>query len=113
MNDHMTVAQTIRSQIQTPVLWALGAHQLSATTEDGKPGLTCSVRVLPFRKDGTRASRPRIMRLFVLLNGLDYYDIKVTYLNKFDVVEHVSFTDVDVFSLNRVLLSIDSMDDRP
>lgn len=109
------VAEIINEQVQTGVLWSLGAQQFHATvTANHLPAAAWTVRVLPFRKDGTRSTRARHMMLTVALNGSDYYDITVTYTDtrKGETVTHLKYDDVDVFNLNRVLLSIDSDTDR-
>lgn len=107
------VASTIRDQIGLGVLMALGAHGLRYTTHKTRPALAMNVKLLPFNADGTRSRQPRIMHLVVALNGNDYYDIVVTYLNrKREQVVHETATDVDVSSLRSVLLGFDSERER-
>lgn len=109
------VAEIINDQVQIGVLWSLGAHKFRATvTANNLPAAAWTVRVLPFRKDGTRGTQARNMSLTVALNGMDYYDITVTYpsTRTGETVTHLEYSDVDVFNLNRILLSIDSDTDR-
>lgn len=106
----MEVARTIRSQIQTGVLWALGASDLWATiTEHGNPALQFKARIIP--KGQTKA---RVMTVVIELTPMDLYDITVTYIKKkasrFEApvkVLHEEHTEVDVSILNAVLLSLD------
>lgn len=59
---------------------SLGAHEFARLTSEGREiGLTFKARILPFTKAGTRSPRPRIMRVTVELNHLDYYDVRVLY----------------------------------
>jgi hypothetical protein len=115
-----TVGQTIREQVETPVLWALGASDLHgrARSASFNPGLVMNVRVLPFNARGKRMSRPRVMELLIELTPWDDYTITVSYHKKlpsfggWEYVTHQQFEHVYASELSRVLLSIDSMDDR-
>jgi len=103
---------TLRSQINFGVLMALGAHDLRlvSATENHLGGMTFKARILPFTKSGNRGSATRVMDVTITLNGMDYYDIRVTYApvgHRFDRVEHANIKDVDVFALNHVLLALD------
>lgn len=110
------VARILRSQIEGGVLMSLGARTFLATngkcTVTGDPGLVFDATILPYRKDGTRCTRARTMRVEVTLNGGDLYDLVVTYTQGLERLLHERITDVPVESLNRVLLSLDSDDDR-
>ena len=106
------VAQTIRNQISVGVLMALGAHKLHYTTVDGDPALAFNVKVLPFNKQGKRLHTPRIMRLTIQLTAWDDYTITVSYDKQGETIVHDRFEVVYFDDLNRVLLSIDSMNDR-
>lgn len=114
-----TVAQTIRNQIETGVLWALGATDIHGRAGNASynPALVMNVRVLPFNAKGKRLSRPRVMELLIELTPMDDYTITVMYHRKirndgWELVTHAKFEHVYADQLSRVLLSIDSMDDR-
>lgn len=113
------VAQTIRQQIGLGVLWSLGATALHYGTEkNGNPFLGMAVRILPYRKDGKRGSRPRVMRLRVELTPADLYDITVEYTQRnrhtgdYEKITHFTATDVYCDQLSRLLLTLDSDSDR-
>lgn len=109
------IAATIRSQIELGVLMALGARQLSATdgcgSVTGDPGLVFDASILPYRKDGTRGARARTMRVEVSLNGRDYYDVVVHYVNRGERIEHAMIENVPAENLSLVLLHLDRDDD--
>lgn len=119
-NRSITVAQTIRNQIETPVLWALGATDLHGRVGNASfnPALVMNVRVIPFNAQGKRLSRPRVMELLIELTPWDDYTITVSYHKKlpnhggWEYVTHQQFEHVYASELSRVLLSIDSMNDR-
>ena len=107
-----TVGTTIHRQINFGVMMALGAHDLRSlsATKDHLGGLAFKARILPFTKSGHRGTAARVMDVTITLNGMDYYDIRVTYApvgHRFDRVEHANIKDVDVFALNHVLLALD------
>ena len=110
------VARIVRSQIEGGVLMSLGARTFLATngkcTVTGDAGLVFDATILPYRQDGTRSTRPRTMRVEVTLNAADLYDVVVTYTQRLERLMHERISDVPVESLNRVLLSLDSDDDR-
>lgn len=106
------IAATIRQQIELGVLMSLGARDLAYTTAGEKPGFTFKATVLPFRKDGTRGTRGRTMRVTITFSPVDDYTVTVGYLNRYEWVEHFRTEGVYADALNRVLLSIDSDDDR-
>lgn len=106
-------AQTIRSQIQVPIFWALGveAHSIMYTKEGG---LTFLARILPFTKAGDRSTRPAKMRVTITHNAADLYDIEVTYDRpRGDLETHAKTTDVDASTLNNALLALDYDGDTP
>lgn len=111
-NEARAIGLTIRSQINPLVLMSLGAHELGFLSGDQTPGLLFKARILPFRKDGTRSHAPRIMIVRITLNPMDLYDINVSYGNRGEVVTHEEFEGIYAEDLNRVLLSLDSDDDR-
>lgn len=112
MNTAADTATIIRQQIEIGVLMSLGARDLAYTTTDGQPGLTFKATVLPFRKNGTRGTRGRTMRVTVTLTPADDYTITVSYLNRYEWIEHFRAEGVYADALNPVLLSIDSDHDR-
>jgi len=106
------VAKTILSQIHLGAKMRLGFHEpMLASRVDAwgvkECGVTFKVKVLPFTKAGARSHSPRIMRMFIYLNGMDYYDITLGYQNKDGWVEHFSATNVDCFQLTPLLLALD------
>lgn len=104
----MNVATTIVRQIRWDVKAALGYSNPAQCHRAGREeGLTFKARVLPFTKTGKRGTGARVMRVSIYLNGLDYYDVEVGWLRGTEWVTHYSGTNVDAFSLNRVLLSLD------
>ncbi|AWY06704.1 hypothetical protein SEA_ZETA1847_70 [Microbacterium phage Zeta1847] len=103
-NTTATIAHTIREQITTGALMALGARELIAT----ESGLRFTASILPFTKSGARGTRARAMRVEVTLNGLDYYDVVVSYAGRdYSTVEHYAGDNIDAFSLARILLALD------
>lgn len=107
-----TTANELVKQIKFGVKASLGYHQPmcdSRTTDKGETqyGLTFKAKILPFKKNGERASGARIMRVSIYVNGLDYYDITVGWLRGTEWVQHFETTNVDVSSLNACLLSLD------
>lgn len=105
------VAKTIQAQITQGVMWSLGAHKLGYAAE-GNPGLVFMARILPFNEAGKRLQSPRIMRVRVLLNGADLYDITVDYLSRGKIVTHYEARDIYADMLARTMLALDSSDDR-
>ena len=111
------IGRVIRSQIATGALMALGASRITAgNLPAGKyllPGLRFTARILPYRTDGTRSQRPRLMTVDITLNGLDLYDIVVHYPTGLSRTIHHEQHDIDVESLTPALLALDSDHDRP
>lgn len=107
--DHARIAQDVRGQIQWGVFMSLGARNLVVGREDETHfgGLVFDATILPFLKSGKRGSRGRKMHVSIKLNYADYYDIKVFYWQKYDLVEHFSIADIDCFQLNNLLLALD------
>lgn len=106
-HEVLAVAKTIYSQIERGSLWALGAGKVSAVLVDDMPGLSFPARILPFRADGTRASRPRVMKVEVLLNGLDLYDVRVTWRQGAEIRTHFQLRNVYAEDLTALMLSLD------
>lgn len=100
------VAMTIHSQIQRGIFWSLGASDMHATVE-GEGGLGFTARILPMKRSGGRASAARRMLVQITLNGWDYYDVSVSYLERGQEVTHYSTTNVDCEQLGRLLLALD------
>ena len=98
-----TQDQSIGIEILHQISWGVKASLGFSKPVTVHNGVSFSARILPMRKDGTRGTRPRIMDVTIVLNGMDYYDITVTCGD----TTHVAINDVDCFSLNRALLSID------
>jgi len=110
------VSREIYRQISACILMSLGAHQMGCTgTRPGgddtyAPGLTFLAKILAFRKDGTRGSSARLMRVTITLNSSDLYDIDVRYAARRTVVGdsiHFQLTDVYASMLNKFLLALD------
>ncbi|MGP5024484.1 hypothetical protein ACTXI4_04725 [Glutamicibacter ardleyensis] len=104
----MNVADITRQQIGANILMSLGAHELGALTKEGQViGLTFKVRILPFTKSGKRSPRPRIMRVTIELNALDYYDIRVIYAAREEIVTHYETQNIDAQQLPKILFALD------
>lgn len=110
------ISREIYRQISARILMSLGAHQMGCTgTRPGEPdhyapGLTFLAKILAFRKDGTRGSTARIMRITITLNSADLYDIDVRYAARRSVVGdsiHFQRINVPVGVLNILLLALD------
>lgn len=114
-----TIADEIRSQIGVGGLMTLGAsalrHGLVAATPEAtpRPSLVFNARILPFTKTGQRSGNARTMQVVVSLNGADYYDVKVTYNQRGDrygikpPVVHFEASDVDAFTIGRLMVALD------
>ncbi|MGP4992010.1 hypothetical protein ACT3R3_14655 [Glutamicibacter sp. AOP5-B1-3] len=104
----MTVAGTIRQQVEVGTFMSLGAHEFAALTSEGREiGLTFKARILPFTKAGKRSPRPRIMRVTVELNNLDYYDVRVLYAARGQFITHYELGNIDAGQVSRILLALD------
>ncbi|MDN5893942.1 MAG: hypothetical protein L0H93_07935, partial [Nocardioides sp.] len=113
------IAEDIRKQIGIGGFMTLGAsalrHGLVAATQEATPlpSLIFNARILPFTKAGQRSDNARIMSVVVSLNGADYYDVKVTYNQRGDRygtkprVVHFETTDVDAFTIGRLMVALD------
>lgn len=117
-DDIREIANTIRQQITGGVLMSLGARNFRAGTIANKdavaqPGLIFDATILPMTKSGARGTAPRTMSVTVALNAADYYDIRVTYPQRGDKyglkdpVVHYEASDVDAFTIQRLMLSLD------
>jgi hypothetical protein len=96
------ITQTIRAQIGVGTFMSLGAGDLTILPE----GLRFTARIKSFNSAGLRGA---VRRMFVdvTLNGLDLYDVRVTWIKGLDIVDHYVKTDVPVESLSRILLALD------
>ena len=104
----MNVADTIRQQVGLGIFMSLGAHEFARLTSEGREiGLTFKARILPFTKAGTRSPRPRIMRVTVELNHLDYYDVRVLYTARGQLIAHYESSNIDAWQLSRISLALD------
>lgn len=107
------VGKTVHGQIDRKVMWSLGASGIQYSAE-GLGGVEFDARILPFKVNGERGTRARVMRVKVLLNGSDLYDIHVGYLNKrYEWVEHAMIGDVYADYLHLALLALDYDGDEP
>ena len=89
------VAGTIGSQISTQFLLSSGARDYQAiVNEKNDPGLMFGIK-------GTSAFPHRVADVSITLNGLDYYDIKITM--RASQKEVYTTTDIDCFMLEEVL----------
>lgn len=102
----VNVGKALHVQLDRKVLWSLGASGLQYSAK-GLGGIEFDARILPFKVNGERGSRARVMRVKVLLNSSDLYDISVGYPKGYEWVEHFSREDVDVESINFLLLALD------
>ena len=104
----MNHAQIIQQQIGVGSLMSLGAHDLAAVTEKGQiHGFTFMARILPFTKAGKRSSAARNMRVMIMLNELDYYDVSVTYARKYEGVTHYEGHNVGAEQISNLMLALD------
>jgi hypothetical protein len=109
------VAAEISRLIQTGVKMSLGFHSAAVSSnEPGTglflPGYTFLAKIIAFRKDGTRGSSARIMRVTVTLNSNDLYNIDVRYAARRSVVGdtvHFQLDDIYASMLNKFLLALD------
>lgn len=97
------VALTIKGQIGFGSYAAVGAHNFSYI-EKPDPGLTFLAKIIP-----TGLSRPRIMRVFITLNGMDTYDVKVTYIPKRGAEPKTHFEAHGIYNdqISRVIFGLD------
>jgi hypothetical protein len=87
---------------------SLGAHNLASVLNEGEiEGLTFRARILPFRKDGTRSEKPRIMQVIITHNALDYYDARVIYTSAREILTHYETSNIDAEQLPRIMLALD------
>jgi hypothetical protein len=106
IEDRKRIADTIRQQITGGVFMSLGASDL-AYLSTGLPGLTFKARILP-----SPTASARVMRVTVVLDPSDTYDIKVTYPKRGDrFTEVVHFEREGVYNdaLARTLLALDNV----
>lgn len=107
----MTSTQTFRDmdpnvtmkQIGTMALMCVGAHKITGY----KDALQMKVRILPYKKDGTRSDAPRIMTLTIKLGGDDLYWISVAYPNRGQLVTHFQAEGIYAEDLGRLFDDLD------
>jgi hypothetical protein len=103
-----SVAAEVKRQIGMGPLMSLGAHEFRHTLMDGgSPALAFRARILPMKKDGTRASAPRIMHVLIWLTDADDYGIRVAYVNRGRLVKHYEASGIYCDQLARLILSLD------
>lgn len=99
---------TTRGQIGVFALMATGAHNFRANDEN----LFFNVRVLAYKKDGTRGSSVRIMTVRITLEASDTYDVSVTYLTgrgaTLSEKTHFEAEGVYADQLSKVIYALDS-----
>ena len=101
-------ADAILSQIEQGALWTLGAEPKRITIDDDdRPVLAFSCRILPFKADGTRATRAVEMTLTITLDWTDEYILEVFYKRDGEKVEHFKRDRVTCFDLSRLFLALD------
>lgn len=104
----MTIAATIRQQVGIGSLMSLGMHQPAALTVDGQEaGFAFKARILPITKNGQRGSAPRIMRVCIILNAGDLYDVEVSYVVRKKEVMHYEATNVGAEQISKIMLALD------
>lgn len=103
------IANEITRQATSGVLMSLGAHnrEVLSRTENRRGGAAWTVLVLPFRKNGTRGTKARRMRLAIQLTHADDYTIQVSYMNRGDLVTHYYAEGVYCDQLAPILLALD------
>lgn len=115
------IAQHLREAIGIGPLMALGASSFThgcfihgRFAFDRRPGMQFTARILPFRKDGTRAIRPRNMTVTVTLDsdtGPLTYSVTVTYLSRGrfpELVTHYQGRGIPAADMSRLMLALDS-----
>lgn len=102
----VNVGKALHVQLDRKVLWSLGASGLQYSAK-GLGGIEFDARILPFKVNGERGSRARVMRVSIVLNSSDLYDVSVGYPKGYEWVEHFSREDVGVESINFLLLALD------
>lgn len=100
-------AGAIFNQIEDGVKMSLGMHNPSVI-HTPSPGLTFLVRILPFRKDGTRGLSARVMRVTITQNPSGWFDVLVSYqIRRAGDKIHFKRTDVHPKDLNELMLALD------
>lgn len=107
------VASTIRAQVTPGVLMSLGAHRLGhfVDPQSNRPGLAMKTRILPYKANGERSSRPRNMRTRIIHEASDTYRVVVDYENRGEVVTHHEADGIHADQLAHHMLALDSDDD--
>ena len=101
-------AETIRQQIGHGPLMSLGAHDFRTTIMDGgSPALHFAARILRMKADGTRSEQVRNMHVLVWLTAADDYGIRVSYIERFQLVKHYEASGIYADQLARLMLSLD------
>ena len=100
VEESMEIASTIKRQIGVMNLMTLGASEFNAV--DG--GLRFKARILPFNSSGKRLRRPSVMYVEIVLNSLDYYDVRVV---RMDGVEHYNGSNIDAFTIGNLMFALD------
>ena len=102
------VANTIREQIGMGPLMSLGAHDFRHTIMDGgSPALHFRARILRMKADGTRSEQVRNMHVLVWLTDRDDYGVRVTFVERFQLVKHYEASGFYADQLARLMLSLD------
>lgn len=104
----MSVGSDLKRMIGTHVWMTLGASDFTELYGDN-PGLRLKARILPFRKDGKRSSRPRVMTIEIRYFTEDMVDLKVIYpeTKTYDIVEHFSAHGIPLRNLGTFLFALD------
>lgn len=108
--ETVQIANIIREQITTGVLMSLGARSFTEMDEweTRRGGLDFHATILPMRKDGTRGTRARTMRVWVELAWNDTYTVKVFYTGRdWQDVTHFQRDMVYADQLPKLLLALD------
>ena len=105
------VAINILNQISMGTKMSIGYHSVGVIQANENPGKNDGVifktRILPFKKNGERAARPRIMWATIELNGLDLYDMEIYYISGGKKITHYEATNIYADQLNRLLIALD------
>lgn len=102
------VAATIKRQIDRNVLASLGAHDFLSTCMDGgSPALAFRARILRMKADGTRSTQVRNMHVLIWLTDRDDYGIRVSFIERFQLVKHYEASGIYADRLSRLLLALD------
>lgn len=103
--DCRVAAETFEAAIGWQGLGTLGASNLAAVPgEHGLGGLLFVARILPMRKNGGRAARPRRMAVIMSLTPDDLIDVEVRHMDR---TVHARIEGIYIYQLRAMCLALD------